>query len=188
MHAPLFKQNPEYNFIELHQQIFGYHAHLKDTHGYASEWWSWPLSLRPVNYYWKVDEKKQLAQAIVNLGNPLLWWFAIPAVMFALREALLRHNFGAQFALLALAQHYLPFAFISRATFSYHFMGALPFAILLLAYALHKLWTGKGWQRELAFLAILSLVLTAIYFYPIWTAYPIPKGAFYQRMWLTSWV
>lgn len=181
-------QNPQFPFVELHKQMFGYHAHLKDGHGYASPWWSWPLLLRPVNYYWEVDPGTHQVRTILNLGNPILWWLALPAMMFSLWSAFFRREFGAQFALLVMAVHYLPFALISRATFLYHFMGALPFAIILTASAFHKLWLLQGWRRETAAGAILAIILAAIYFYPIWTALPIPVGAFYQRMWLTSWI
>ncbi|MFQ5605958.1 MAG: phospholipid carrier-dependent glycosyltransferase [bacterium] len=182
------QQNPQYSFIELHKQMFGYHSHLQEGHHYASEWWSWPLLLRPVSYYWEIDGATQQASSILNLGNPALWWLAIPAVAFGLWAAFFRRDFGAQFALLALCAHYLPFAIISRATFLYHFLGALPFTIILLAFALNRLWLDKGWRRELAALAIFAIILCAVYFFPIWTAWPTPEGAFYQRMWFLSWI
>ncbi|MFQ5640502.1 MAG: phospholipid carrier-dependent glycosyltransferase, partial [bacterium] len=185
---PHLQQIPEYSFLELHKQMFGYHAHLQEQHGYASSWWSWPLLLRPVSYYWHVDEPTQQVTTILNIGNPVLWWLAIPAVLFAVWVAFVRRDFGAQFAVLAIALHYLPFAVISRATFLYHFMGALPFTILLLAFVIHKLWSANRLGRELAATAVLAIVLCAIYFLPVWMGLPIPLGAFYQRMWLLSWI
>lgn len=185
---PHLQQNPEYSFLELHKQMFGYHAHLEQPHGYASPWWSWPLLLRPVSYFWNVNETTQEVSTILNIGNPALWWLAIPAVAMAIWFAFFRRTFGAQFALLAIALHYLPFAFISRATFLYHFMGALPFTVILLSFALDKLWQAKGLGRELAAVAVLTILLCAVYFYPLWTGLPIPVGAFYQRMWLISWI
>ncbi|MCZ6820352.1 MAG: hypothetical protein O7G31_12800 [Calditrichaeota bacterium] len=67
-------QNPEYGFVELHKQMFGYHAHLQEGYGYASSWWSWSLLQRPVNYFWEVNQDHQTVQIILNLGNPILWW------------------------------------------------------------------------------------------------------------------
>lgn len=182
------EQNPQFNFFELQRQIFGYHAHLKDAHGYASQWWSWPLLQRPVSYYWQVNEAEQTAATILLLGNPALWWLAIGGVMFGVWQALVHRHFGAAFAVLALALHYLPFALISRASFLYHFMGALPFMIMLLAFAVSQLWNAGGLRRELAAFAVFAVIVCAIYFFPIWTAQPIPVGAFYQRMWLLSWI
>lgn len=181
-------QNPEYGFVELHKQMFGYHAHLQEGHGYASSWWSWPLLLRPVNYFWEVNPDHQTVQTILNLGNPILWWLGLVAVLFAIWVALFRGEFGAQFALLAVVLHYLPFALISRATFLYHFMGALPFMIMLVALMVNRLWRAGGFWREISAVMVLAIILAAVYFYPIWTGLPIPQGAFYQRMWLSSWI
>ncbi len=181
-------QIPDFHFFELHRQMFGYHAHLQAGHGYASPWWSWPLLQRPVNYFWHVDAATQTTSTILLLGNPAVWWLAIPATLFGVWRAVVRREFGPAFAVLALALHYLPFVLISRASFLYHFMGALPFTIILLADAIHRLWQTSGIRRELAALAVVAIILCAIYFYPIWTALPIPVGAFYQRMWLVSWI
>ncbi|RMF67341.1 MAG: phospholipid carrier-dependent glycosyltransferase [Calditrichaeota bacterium] len=185
---PHLRQNHDYSFVELHKQMFGYHAHLQEGHHYASRWWSWPLALRPVSYYWQVDEAEQQVSTILNLGNPILWWLSIPAVLVGVWFAVKKKSFPAQFCVLAFALHYLPFAFIGRATFSYHYMGALPFVFMLQGFILEKLWRAGGWRRELAFFTLLAAFFSAVYFYPVWTALPIPLGAFYQRMWLVSWI
>jgi len=182
------RQNPDFPFFELQRQMLGYHAHLTEGHGYASQWWSWPLLIRPVNYFYETVPGTEQIRTIVNLGNPILWWLAIPGFCFATYFAAKRRHFGTSFALLAAAAHYLPFALISRASFLYHFMGTLPFMILLLALALDKLSQSGRFGREMATLAIAAIVLCAVYYYPIWTALPLPTGAFYQRMWLASWI
>ncbi|RMD94578.1 MAG: phospholipid carrier-dependent glycosyltransferase [Calditrichaeota bacterium] len=181
-------QNPQFDFWELHRQMFGFHAHSRETHHYASRWWSWPVLMRPVSYFWEVDEKTQIASTILNLGNPFIWWFSIPAIFYGLWRALFRREFGVQFGLLAYMAHYLPFIVIKRSTYLYHYMGALPFAIILLAFVTVKLWSKEGVAREVAALTVLLIVLAAVYFFPIWTALPIPRGAFYQRMWFVSWI
>ncbi|MDZ7269159.1 MAG: phospholipid carrier-dependent glycosyltransferase [candidate division KSB1 bacterium] len=181
------QQNDQHHFFELHRQMFGYHAHLQAGHGYASPWWSWPLLQRPVNYFWQVAATGQTT-TILLLGNPALWWLALAGVGAGLWQAVVHRHFGAAFAVLALALHYLPFALISRASFLYHFMGALPFSIMLLAALLVRLWQRGGLPRELAAMAVLAVVLCALYFFPLWTAQPLPLGAFYQRMWLRSWI
>lgn len=185
---PHLLQNPEFDFVELHRQMFGYHSHLQEGHHYASPWWSWPLVLRPVSYFWQVDAASGQATSILNIGNPVLWWLALPALVFALWQALRRRTFGLLFVLLAYAAHYFPFVLISRATFSYHYMGALPFAIIAVAQAMIDLWERGGWRRELAAISVLAILACAAYFLPLWLGLPLPAGAFYQRMWLQSWI
>lgn len=181
-------QNPEYQFFELQRQFFGYHAHLQAQHGYASTWLTWPLLIRPVSYYWQHDHTSQTVSTILNLGNPGVWWFAIPAVLAGLWYAIVRRHLGALFAIVAIACHYLPFSMISRVSYLYHFMGALPFTIILLAFSVFQLWRSKGWRREVAAIVVISIIACAIYFYPVWTALPMPVGAYYQRMWFLSWI
>ncbi len=185
---PHLLQNSEFGFWELHKQMFGYHAHLQEGHRYASPWWSWPLVYRPVAYYWKVNETIKQALAIVNIGNPILWWLTLPAIFVTLWKAIVSPRFEAWFVLVAYAAHYLPFSLISRATFSYHYMGALPFAIMMLAWMLNSWWKQGGWRRELAALCVLIILACGLYFLPLWIGYPLPIGAYYQRMWFVRWI
>lgn len=181
-------QIPDWQFFELQRQIFGYHANLKAVHGYGSPWWSWPILMRPVSYFYEFQRETEMARTILNIGNPLLWWLAIPALLYGLWEAVRRWTFPIVFLLFAFASHYLPFSMISRVSYLYHFMGALPFAVILLAYGVVRLWDKAGWRREVAAGIVLAIVLSFIYFFPIWTAVEIPVGAYYQRMWFTSWI
>jgi len=181
-------QIPDYQFFELQRQFWGYHANLKATHGYASPWWSWPILMRPVSYFWQHNQETQTVMAILNIGNPMLWWFAIPAALYGAWLALVRRHFGAAFVLFGIICHYLPFSMISRISYLYHFMGALPFMIIFLAVAVVRLWDKKGWRREIGAFVALLVVLCAIYFFPVWTALELPVGAYYQRMWFISWI
>jgi len=181
-------QIPDWQFFELQRQIFGYHANLKAVHGYGSPWWSWPVLMRPVSYFYEFHKETEMARTILNIGNPLLWWLAIPAVLYGCWEAIRRWTFPVVFLLFAFLCHYLPFSLISRVSYLYHFMGALPFAIILLAFVVVRLWDRQGWRREVAAGIVLLIALAFIYFFPIWTAVEIPVGAYYQRMWFTSWI
>ena len=39
-----------------------------------------------------------------------------------------------------------------------------------------------------ATLCVFAVVVCAVYFLPLWLGLPLPTGAFYQRMWLVSWI
>lgn len=73
------------DIVNLQQSMYQYHAHLTQTHPYASKWWQWPLDLRPILYYssWGKDQKGNLitAQVILSLPNPLILWFGLLAVL-----------------------------------------------------------------------------------------------------------
>lgn len=138
----------------IHKQIFNYHNNLEATHPYGSEWYTWPAMIRPVAYYFEAVRGQW--QGIVAMGNPVIWWSGLAAVGFAAwrfvrpggstrgarapRRRKRERNLVLGFLLLAIAAHYGPWALIDRVLFIYHYAGALPFVILLLAYALGRSW------------------------------------------------
>lgn len=82
-----------------------------------------------------------------------------------------------------------------RVLFSYHMLGALPFAALALAYALTalrrtSLHVGSVALplRPLSWAAIGLVVASFLFFYPIWTGQPLGQSDFDMRMWFPSWI
>jgi dolichyl-phosphate-mannose-protein mannosyltransferase len=47
-------------------------------HTYQSSWWSWPLALRPIWYFYEWDRGAQ--RGVLLLGNPLIMWGGLVAV------------------------------------------------------------------------------------------------------------
>src|SRR3989339_1083471 len=73
------------NFLELQNQMWWYNTTLKATHTYQSDWWTWPFMLRPVWYF--VDYAGDKIANIYAMGNPILWWLGIPAILYTLYSA-----------------------------------------------------------------------------------------------------
>ena len=48
-------------------------------HGWGSPWWSWPIMLRPIRYFYGVNAEG-LLQVVIAIGNPLIWWSGTLAV------------------------------------------------------------------------------------------------------------
>lgn len=137
IHVPF--DSTHQGILGIHQQIYDYHHNLEATHPYGSAWYTWPVMTRPVAYYFHSAYGQW--QGIVALGNPIVWWGGLAAVGFAVWQLVRRRNLVLGFLLLAILAHYAPWALIDRVLFIYHYAGALPFVILLLAYAL-----GRSWQ------------------------------------------
>lgn len=85
---PHLSINPAYDFWESQSQ--GLHSHAQvgsgqETHPYCSLWWSWPLLLRPVAYWYKTFDQggKTWVYDVHAQGNPMLWWISLGAVIFA---------------------------------------------------------------------------------------------------------
>ncbi len=73
---------------------------------------------------------------------------------------------------------------LSRSSFLYHFLPAVPFGCLAVAMVVAQAWGYGGWRRMLAAGYVVVVVASFIYFYPICSGLPISHTAFDSRMWL----
>lgn len=95
---PFIRLAPERNFWQWHTYTLDYHSRIggPDAHPYCSVWYTWPLMLRPIAYFFKTAHAKGepapvIGPAIPNgqwaiaydvhaLGNPFLWWLGTAAI------------------------------------------------------------------------------------------------------------
>jgi len=183
-----------HNLVAFHRWTFTYHYTLHEPHPYYSKWFSWPVLYRPVLYYYTdrglgVDAGTgtSLVAGIFNLGNPLIWWASIAALLWTGWVAVRRRALSAAFILLAFAAAWLPFALIPRGLFLYHMFGGLPFMILATALALTELRTkARLLAPVLGYLG--AVVLSFVFFYPLWTGMPLTSDALRARIWFPTWL
>lgn len=199
------------DLVEYQRQAYIYHATLTATHPYGSAWFSWPFLYRPVAYYYEYQglgtdalTGHPLVGGIVDLGNPIIWWASIPAVL-ALPYFVVRHrSFPAAVILVGFITQYLPWSRITRVIFLYHMFGGLIFMVVALAFVLTQMQQAGPIRLQVfgdhlalptrflvpAFLALV--VLFFAYFYPVWTALPISDQAYLSpfpgKMWLRTWI
>jgi dolichyl-phosphate-mannose-protein mannosyltransferase len=100
---PHLLQNPEFDFVQVHQQMFSYHESVGNgpkVHPYCSTWVSWPLMLRPVSYFYQRNaslmepvpligppppaSRAKIVYSVYATGNPLLWWGTTIAIILVL--------------------------------------------------------------------------------------------------------
>jgi len=166
-------------FLELNEQMYISNRNLTATHAYSSKWYTWPLMIRPI-YYWVSGNAK-----IYFLGNPTIWWLSTMAVIFAIIYSVF-NKFQDKTSNLLLGMYlasFLPFIFIGRVMFLYHYMSALIFAIMLLAYNISQSSNNK-WVYSML---IVVSIITFIYFAPLTYGLPITPNYQAGRLWLTSW-
>ena len=123
-----------------------YQAAVKDaTHPYSSKWWTWPLLLRPVWYYWKdPGPSPGMVVGIWGSGNPPVWWAALPALVLCAYYAVRERRLALIFVVAGWAIHLAPWVGISRTLFLYHYLPSLLFAFLALSWTLDRIWNGEG--------------------------------------------
>lgn len=204
---PHISMREEYGFVEMQKQIFGYHSNSvkADEHPYCSRWYSWPMQLRPMSYYFVSDDKAADASLhrfydIHLLGNPALYWGSVIAVLclfpiwlrsswryvIGLKTPDLPFQTMLAFGFLA---NWLPWSLVSRCLFQYHYMASSAFAFLTTAYLLNVAWESeKRWLRMGVIGAMILFIAAFIFWLPIHLGTELKPSGFYQRMWLRSWI
>ena len=190
----------QYSMYEYHETL---NLGGRNQHPYASPFWSWPIDLRPIAYYWKdfrigaaaVDSHACCVAEIISLPNPLIMWFGLLTVPWIGFLAWRERNKGFALLVIAYLLQWLPWARSPRITFIYHFYVDIPIIILCSVLVLQRIWNwGEAspetkWLGRAFVCAYVGLVVAAfIWFYPILAGVPIPWDQWNARMWLQRWV
>jgi dolichyl-phosphate-mannose--protein O-mannosyl transferase len=172
------------DLVRLHRAMYNYHATLQATHPYASEWWTWPLLLRPMWYHYEANGG--MMTGVFAVGNPTLWWMVIPAIAFAAWRGWRERRIEDLFVVAGFALTYLPHTVIGRLLFVYHMLPALPFAFLALLSLADYVARRGGRRWVVAYVVVASLVF--MYYLPVLTGYPVPADWLRWWIWMRSWV
>ncbi len=157
---------------ELHSQMFGYHFGLTAGHASSSPWWSWPLGLKPTWFFSGNYDLDQMA-VIYNGGNPILFWAGIPAVAVCAVLAWKRRSAALVLIVAAFAFQLAPWTRIERATFAYHYLTAVIFSMIAIAYVVDELLRRPAW-RDLAVGYLALVVVVGLLILPLGAALPMP--------------
>jgi len=174
----------EFFRIVLDNQIYmyDYHSDLVSAHPYSSVWWQWILDARPILYYLEnFDDGTK--SAFGAFGNPLFWWTGILAIIACVWSAVKRKNAIALFILIGFLSQLLPWVFVTRLTFAYHYFPSTVFlalAVSLMFYEIEKAWGRAGRLAAIGFTAA-ALVMFAL-FYPVLTG--LRASTAYTNGWL----
>ena len=175
----------EYAAIVLENQrfMFTYHSGLVATHPYSSRWWQWLLDLRPILYYLSYGDGT--VSTIGAFVNPLLCWGGLLALPVLAYRAV-RHDRTALFLLVGYLAQVLPWVFISRLTFEYHYFAATLFLVLALGYVFDRL-RQRGYFGIVYAFTAASGALFAL-FYPVLTGVTVSRSyAWNVLKWLPDW-
>jgi dolichyl-phosphate-mannose--protein O-mannosyl transferase len=186
-----------------HVSAYGFHSGLGTPHSYEALPWLWLTLGRPTSYHYDSPEPgvdgcavEHCSQAILNIGNPLLWWTAIAAVLVAVWLWAVRRDWRAGALLGVFAAGYVPWLLYPERTM--YFFYALPFQpyLMLMLAGMLGLVLGRPRDpvaRRRAGIVVVGLftataLLVSAHFAPIWYAETVPYEQWQQRMWFKSWI
>lgn len=184
--------------------MFRYHSGLVATHPFSSEWYEWPLIVKPMWYYNAAFKGEGMASSILSFGNPAVWWAGFAGIVFVLCCSLYRNalpSLGAVPAredaydrampLIAVGflSVYLPWVLIPRLMFIYHYFASVPFIILATAQGLRCLERHKARIAHIltVLLCVVSILLF-IGFYPLASGIEVPRAWCDMMNWFDNWM
>ena len=186
-HAPLFSR--EYTKLVLDNQsfMFSYHANIKAEHPYSSRWYQWLLDIRPILYYLEYfpDGTRVSFGAFVN---PMICWGGLLSLLVLLCTALFQRDRTAAFLLVAYASGLVPWMFISRLTFAYHYFASALFLVPSLCYVFALFEQGPRRFRRYPTVFTAFALLFFVWFFPALNGITVPNDLATKLLgWLPSW-
>jgi dolichyl-phosphate-mannose-protein mannosyltransferase len=190
-------------WFEYNRWMLQFGLGLSSGQTYQSNPLGWLVLQRPISFYSVCLPAKSCGtgteQEVLAIGTPLIWWGAIAALLLCLGWWLLRRDWRAGAALLAVAAGWLPWIWFAwhdhRTEFYYYAIAFEPFLIIAITLCLGLI---IGPQRaapgrRAAGAVLAGAYLTAVlanfaYLYPILTAQVIPYSAWLSRMWFHNWI
>lgn len=165
--------------------MFDYHSTLQADHPFTSKWYTWPIMLRPVWYYVGYPSAG-LKSSIVGIGNPAIWWFGVIALIYTLISAVIKKNKVNLFIIVMFLSLWLPYVFIGRVMFLYHYFPALPFVMLAIV-SFIKYLTNKFNKKWIPIVYGVIVLILFIWFYPVTSGMTITETYIDSIRWLSTW-
>ncbi|MCX7748675.1 MAG: phospholipid carrier-dependent glycosyltransferase [Clostridia bacterium] len=177
-------------FFESQSYMLGYHAGTSEVHQFSSPWWSWPFMTTPLGLTSRGDIPYGKALSIVDMGNPLIWWVGIIAVIATVFLVIKKGDKRMMPIITAFAFLYIPWAFVPRVIFIYHFFACVPFMILCIVYIIKQLCDKIPSARKGVYGYLAAIFLLFILFYPIISGTMVDKSYIdtYLRWFKDSWI
>ena len=167
--------------LDNQRNMFNYHSNLDATHPYSSLWYEWPVMKRPIWFY-SGQTAENTYQGISSFGNPLVWWAGIPAFLYILYQWVIKKDRLGGFLAIGYLSQYLPWVFIGRVVFIYHYFPSVPFVVLMLGYCFRKVVKKKpGWIWGVYAYVGLAVCLFILF-------YPVLSGGDMNPEYVTRWL
>ncbi|MGJ5631510.1 dolichyl-phosphate-mannose--protein mannosyltransferase [Nostoc sp. CALU 1950] len=142
------------------------------------------------------------------MGNPFLWWFGVAAMLFiigllvsqaviflvkekrfSVPATLSVDTWIALYLVINYAANLLPWVKVTRCVFIYHYMCAVVFLFLAIAWFVDQCLRSYYQQLRALGVTITFIILAAFIFWmPIYLGLPLSPHDYKLRMWFNSWI
>ena len=174
---------------ENQKYMLSYHSGVTDSHPYSSRWYQWLFDIRPILYYMDNDVAGYTTR-FAAFVNPVVCWGGLLAVASCAVQAVRRRCAKALFIFIGYLAQLVPWFFIGRITFAYHYFPSVLFLVLALCYVFHTLAEREemvNWKPAMFAVTGGAVGLYAL-FYPVLVGIQIPTWYSNNVLgWFPSW-
>ena len=184
----LFSRQYLRTVLDNQKYMFHYHSNVTATHPYSSVWWQWILDVRPILYYLRTFPDGT-ESSIAAWLNPMLCWGGLCAMLCMLYLAVFRRDRVALFILVGYLAQLLPWVFVTRVVFEYHYFPSSVFLVLALGYVFRgfELFHPRAKRGAAIAFTAVSVALFAA-FYPALSGLRVPRWYDLSFLkWLGTW-
>lgn len=127
---------------DYHVGVFNFHTGLTTPHTYQAHPAQWFVQARPTSFAWNkvasdACDKSDCVNAVLALGNPLLWWCGAIAFFVLLFVTLRDRNWRTGFVVAGYLALYFPWYLnANRTIFNFYTIAFVPFVCLSVAWVL----------------------------------------------------
>lgn len=142
------------------------------------------------------------------MGNPVLWWFGVAALLFLAAMLVLQlvipwfkqkhfslpanlavDTWIALYLVLNYAANLLPWVKVTRCVFIYHYMCAVVFVFLAIAWFVDQCLSSYYREIRAVGVTITFLIIAALIFWmPLYLGLPLSPEGYKIRMWFNTWI
>ncbi|MEH2245619.1 dolichyl-phosphate-mannose--protein mannosyltransferase [Nostoc sp.] len=150
----------------------------------------------------------QVIYDVHAMGNPFLWWFGVAAMLFlvgmlvsqvvipwvkekrfSVPATLSVDTWIALYLVINYAANLLPWVKVTRCAFIYHYMCAVVFIFLAIAWFVNQCLRSYYQQLRAVGVTITFIILVAFIFWmPVYLGLPLSPNGYKLRMWFNSWI
>ncbi|MCL2868760.1 MAG: phospholipid carrier-dependent glycosyltransferase [Candidatus Bathyarchaeota archaeon] len=190
---------PISSLVELQNSMYAYHADpIGLDHPYSSPTWSWPIIMRPLWLYFSTLSGG-MRSTISLFGNPAVWWVGFVAILaltgfclfrvvvYIRKRFMQKIELSVVFLSVVFFAQWLPYFFVSRGLFIYHYYVNVPILCLGSTYFISKYWK-YTWMKLAALIYFIAVVALFVLFYPVISGMPVLTVTAESLRWFTQWV
>lgn len=167
----------EYLDLVLDNQkfMFTYHSGVDTPHPYSSRWYQWIVDGRPILYYLN-SMPDNMKSAFGCFMNPLVCWGGLISMCVMVWRTFKNKDGKALFILIGYLSSLVPWMFISRITFEYHYFPSLIFLVLAICHCFNSLRLRDPWWRRKVYTATAVCLALFPIFYPVLSGLAAPRA------------